>query len=73
LLRKYCNEGASVVIHFWVPAQKRRKCKKIKNIFGRKIKNNNSEKKMLEGPENCYNLVKEVQNTKIEICQYFVD
>jgi hypothetical protein len=42
-----------VVAHFWVPAQKRRKCKKIKNIFKRKIqKNNNSEKRMPKRPEN---------------------
>jgi len=27
-----------VVTHFWVPVKKRRNAKKIKNIFGRKIK-----------------------------------
>jgi hypothetical protein len=43
-----------VVTHFWIPhKKKRRKYKKIKNIFGKKIQNNNnSEKRMPKRPEN---------------------
>jgi hypothetical protein len=43
----------AVVTHFSVSAQKKRKRKKNKkNIFGRKIKNNTSEKRMLKRSEN---------------------
>jgi len=39
LLCKYCKEGASVVTHFWVPAQERRKYKKkYKNTKKNSIK-----------------------------------
>jgi hypothetical protein len=51
LLRKYCKEGASVVTHFWVPAQKTMQKKKIKKIWSEE-KNNKSEKRMSERPEN---------------------
>jgi len=38
LLCKYCKEGASVVTHFWVPAQKkRRKEKKSIEKYNEKI------------------------------------
>ena len=30
MLRKYCKKEASVVTHFWVPAQEKRKYKKNK-------------------------------------------
>jgi hypothetical protein len=43
----------AVVTHFSIPAQKKEEnTKKIKNIFGRKIKNNTSEKRMLKRSEN---------------------
>jgi hypothetical protein len=43
----------AVVTHFFVSAQKKEEnAKKIKNIFGRKIKNNTSEKRMLKRSEN---------------------
>ena len=51
LLRKHCKEGASVVIHFLGFHKKKRKYKKIyisKKIFRRNLKNNRSEKRMLE-------------------------
>jgi hypothetical protein len=56
LLRKYCKEGAYVVTHFLVPAQIRRKCKKIKNIFGRKIK------KVIAVKRGCQNAQKMAKN-----------
>jgi hypothetical protein len=52
LLRKHCKEGASVVIHFWVPT-KNKKIKKIyQKIFRRNPRNNRSEKRMLECRKN---------------------
>jgi hypothetical protein len=58
LLCKYCKEGASVVTHFWVPAQERRKYnKKYNKKFNKKNINNISknfsgEKRMPERLEN---------------------
>jgi len=61
LLCKYCKEGASVVTHFWVPAQERRKYKKkyknTKKKFNKKninniSKNYSGEKRMPERLEN---------------------
>jgi hypothetical protein len=49
-----------VVTYFWVPTQNKKKSKTI-------IKNNSSEKRMSGRPENGQKLVKEVQNTRIEI------
>jgi hypothetical protein len=43
---------------FWVL------CKKIKNIFGRKIKNNSSEKRMSKRPENSKKFIEEVKKYK---------
>jgi hypothetical protein len=47
-----------VVTHFWVPTHKRRKYKKkIKNIYSKENKkNNSSEKRMSESPENSQKL-----------------
>jgi len=56
LLCKHCKEGATVVTHFWVPAQNI----KNQNI----IKNNSSEKRMSKRPENGQKLVEEVQKYK---------
>jgi uncharacterized protein YqhQ len=47
-----------VIYFFWVL------CKKIKNIFGRKIKNNSSEKRMPKRLENGQKLIEEVQKYK---------
>jgi hypothetical protein len=53
-----------VVTHFWVPAQKKIQ-KNQKNICSKKIKkNNNSENRMPERPDNGQNLVEEVQKYK---------
>jgi hypothetical protein len=78
LLRKYCKEGASVVINFWVPTQKNTKIqkntyKKIKKI----IKNNNivgRNPKIIGVREGCWNAhkmarnwLRRFKNTRIEI------
>jgi hypothetical protein len=66
LLRKYCKERASIITHFWVPAQKRRKCKKIKKIYSEE-----KSKKIYTVKRGCQNtqnngqkLVEEVQKYK---------
>jgi hypothetical protein len=73
LLHKYCKEGASVLTHFWVPTQKRKKIqeKYKKNIVGRHpdiyiyiyIYNSN-ENRMSERLENGQKLVEEIQKYK---------
>jgi hypothetical protein len=56
------KRGATIVTHFWVPAQKIIKYKKkIKKILS---KNNSSEKRMPKRPKNGQKLVEEVQNYK---------
>jgi len=74
LLCNYCKEGASVVTYFWVPTQIRRKCKKIKNIFERKIKKIIALKRGCQNAQKmAKNWLRKFKNTKIEIWQYFVD
>ena len=52
-------DNAGVVIHFWVPTQK--KYKNIKRNIRKKTKNlYSSEKRMPECPENSQKLVEEV-------------
>jgi hypothetical protein len=67
-LRAFFILVLGVVTYFWFLAQKRRKCKKIKNVFGRKIqKNIYSEKRMPEHKKMIKNWLRRFKNTKNEI------
>jgi hypothetical protein len=66
--RKHCKEGAIVITHFWAIPQIYFFSSKNLKIFQQKtkknLKNNNSEKRMSERPENGYKLVEEAQKFK---------
>jgi hypothetical protein len=66
LLRKYYKDGTSVVIHFWVPIEKKReKIQKDKKTYWKKTqKIYKSEKKTQGRPESDQRLVEEVQKYK---------
>ena len=64
MLRKYCKEGASVVIHFWVPKKKERENIYISKKYSEEIQ------KIIGARKGCWNagkrpkLIEEVQKCK---------